>query len=172
MESTFLFLNASRSLVHERASLEVASEELDPFTKKIRISENTRAGIDSNARAGLQPILVSIYAAIKGVNVNAREGIDWLSPSIRPRFEGSVAAVTTEAPTGCWGLLPMPPMILNPKNWMKPLLNAAKMFITALIRLPTPMSILPLVQRRRYPTNIWGNPVAKVLADRRRPSWE
>jgi hypothetical protein len=46
------------------------------------------------------------------------------------------------------------------------------MFITALIRLPTPRRTLPLVQRRSNPTNIWGKPVTKVFAERRRPSWE
>jgi hypothetical protein len=117
IESTFRFLIASRSRVQERASLDLASVELDPFTKKRRIRENTRAGIASNARAGLQPILVSRYAVMRGVNVNAREGKDWLSPSILPRFEGSVAEVTKEAPTGCWGLLPTPANNLKPKNW-------------------------------------------------------
>ena len=48
----------------------------------------------------LQPSLTTRYAASSGVRLNASEGTDWLSPSILPRLEGSVAVVLIDAPMG------------------------------------------------------------------------
>ena len=105
-----------------------------------------------------------------GVKLKASDGIDWFRPSICPLFDEGVAAVTNDAPTGCCVLLPTPLSTVKPKNWKKPLLAAAKMFITALIRFPAPRSTRPLYQRRRKPTNICGNPAERVEADLNTPS--
>jgi hypothetical protein len=86
IDKTFLFFMASLRLSQFRASLVLDSDDPVPRMKKMRNNEKRRAGIDNIPRTSLQPILVNMKAVNKGVKVNAREGRDWLRPSIWPRF--------------------------------------------------------------------------------------
>ena len=74
----------------------------------------------STPRANRHPICVNNATVIMGVTAKAREGMDWLSPNMRPFVESSVLAETIDAPTGCWVLLPIPPRTVKPRNWKNP----------------------------------------------------
>lgn len=64
----------------------------------------------------------------------------------------------------------MPPSTLRAKNCWKLPTRPASMFSPEKIRFPTPMRVRPENHRRRRPTNIWGKPAAKDVADLKNPS--
>jgi len=120
MARTFRFRKEDFRVSQLKASLVVASDTGLPRMNRRRMVERRRAGRARIPSADRHPICVNNAMVITGVKAKAREGMDWLSPSMRPFVESSVLAETIDAPTGCWGLLLIPPKMVKPRNWRKP----------------------------------------------------
>ena len=76
IERTFLFLKLFLSLPQFKASLVFFSIELLPLTNINMMTEARRAGSESKASVGRQPIKVNRNAVIMGVKLKASDGID------------------------------------------------------------------------------------------------
>ena len=114
--STFLVFKASKNPLKAWGLMVVNELSLCSFTKKRSKQDNATEGMATKNIVVLHPRGIKSTAAIKGANVDPSMGIDKFSPRILPLLEGSEYSVMSDAPIGCWGLLPNPLPILMAIN--------------------------------------------------------